>query len=130
MSKWIHDDVLDLLLNGIADNGNELYICSTGPVTYAEATSTYKLGKASPDLTLGDGNGDYTLAAGDVSGRKLTVAQQDSVPITADGDAQHVALVDSVNSKLLAVTTITLLAVTIGDAVTVQAWDLEVGDPT
>jgi hypothetical protein len=129
MAKWIHDDVLDLLLNGIADNGNEMYICSTGPVTYAEATSTYKLGKADPDLTLGDGN-DYALAAGDVSGRKMTVSQQDSVPITANGNAEHIALVDSVNSKLLAVTTITLLAVTIGDAVTVQAWDLEVGDPT
>ena len=78
MAKWANDSAMDAMLQWI-DDADTLTVCSAQPTTYAEATSTYKL--ADVTLTAGDGGGDYTIANGDVSGRKLTVAQQASVPI-------------------------------------------------
>lgn len=49
MAAIVHDDVLDAALNTIKTNTENLYICSTQPATFAEASSTYKLGaKATP----------------------------------------------------------------------------------
>ncbi|MBW1709927.1 MAG: hypothetical protein JRG97_13315 [Deltaproteobacteria bacterium] len=127
MGKTAHNDVLDAMLDYIADNGDILTACSTEPTTYAEATATYKL--ADTTLTKGDGNGDYTIAEGDASGRKLTVAEQANFDVDTSGTAQHVAICDSVNSKLLYVTTCTGQALTSGNKVTVPAFDIEIADP-
>lgn len=128
MGKTVNDDALDAMLDYIADNGDKLTVCSTEPTTYTEATSTYKL--ADTTLTKGEGNGDYTISDGDASGRKLTVAEQANIDVDTSGDAQHIAICDSVNSKLLYVTTCTSQALTQGNQVTVPAWDIEVADPT
>jgi len=128
MAKSAHDDVLDALLNYVADNTKRITVCSTQPTTYTEANATYKL--ADVDTTEGVGNGDFSLANGDTNGRKLTVAQQADVPVDSSGTAQHIALLDVDNSKLLAVTTCTSQALTSGNTVTIPAFDLEVGDPT
>ena len=128
MGKSVNNDVLDAMLDYIADNGDILTVCSTEPTTYTEATATYKL--ADVTLTKGDGNGDYTIGEGDTSGRKLTVAEQANFDVATSGTAQHVAICDSVNSKLLYVTTCTSQALTAGNQVTVPAWDIEVADPT
>ena len=128
MGKSIHDDVLDAPLNEIADNGNKIVLCSAEPTTYAEATATYMLVEHA--LTVGDGNGDYTVANGDTSGRKLTVTQQSSISITNSGTANHAAIVDTGNSKLLTVTTVTSQVLTSGGTVTIPAFKIEIGDPT
>jgi len=125
MTKACHDDVLDAALDKVA-TGNILTVCSAQPTTRTEAVTTYAL--ADIVLTAGDGNGDFTVANGDASGRKVTVTQQADVDIDTSGTATHVAICDAVN--LLYVTTCTSQALTAGGTVTIPAWDIELADPS
>lgn len=128
MSIFAPDSMLDAMLDSIADNCTRLTVCSTQPTNYTEANATYKL--ADVTVTAGDGNGDFTIANGDTNGRKLTVAQQASVPVDTTGNAQHIALLDVANTTLLAVTTCTSQSVTSGNTLTINAFDLELSDLT
>lgn len=125
MAKWQNDLMLDAALSYV-DDGTLLTVCSAQPTTYTEAATTYKL--ADVVMTAGAGGGDYTLANGDTSGRKLTVLQQSAVPIDTSGTATHVALSISGSSTLLYVTTCTSQSLTSGGTVTVPAWDIEIAD--
>lgn len=126
MAKAVHDDVLDGALNVIKTNCTRMVACSAQPTTYTEANTTYALA----DVTMS--SADFTLANGDVSGRKLTVAAKSAVTIDTTGTANHIALLDVANSKLLYVTTSTNLALTsgAGNAVNFPAWDIELADPS
>ncbi len=130
MAKFCVDAAMDAMLNFIADNTKRVTVCSAQPTTYAEGNATYKL--AGVDTTEGVGGGDFLLADGDVSGRKLTITQQAAVPITADGTALFIALLDVDNSRLMYVTTCTSQAVTVGggNTLTIPAFDIEVADPS
>jgi len=128
MAKSAHDDVLDALLNYIADNCKRITVCSTQPTTYTEGNATYAL--ADVTTTEGVGGGDFTLANGDTNGRKLTVASQADIDIDSSGTAQHIALLDVDNSKLLYVTTCTSQALTDTGTVTIPAFDIEIADPS
>lgn len=121
MAKSVHDTVLDAAL-GIIDNATNMTACNAEPTTKTEADTTFKLA----DHTMA--GGDFTIANGDTSGRKVTVAQQASVPIDTTGTATHVALTDA--SNLLYVKTCTSQALTSGGTVTFPAWDIEIADPT
>lgn len=123
MAKWQNDSMLDAALDYVGA-ATLLTVCSAQPATYAEASSTYKLADVVVD------SGDFSKANGDSSGRKLTVAQQASVPIDATGSATHVALAISGSSTLLYVTTCTSQSLTSGGTVTVPAWDIEIADAT
>lgn len=125
MSKAVHNDVLDAALAKIA-TATTLTLCSQQPTTRTEAITTYKL--ADVTLTAGDGNGDYTIADGDTSGRKLTVGAQSAVTVDATGTSNHVALCDG--SDLLYVTTHTGQALTMGNTVDIGAFDIEIADPS
>lgn len=125
MAKWANDSMMDAALAYVAA-GNILTVCSAQPTTRTEAITTYKL--ADIALTPGAGNGDFVLANGDVSGRKLTITQQSDVPIDSNGTATHVAICDGTN--LLYVTTCTSQSLTSGNTVTFPAWDIEVADPS
>ena len=124
MGKAAPDDTLDALLDKIA-TATRLSVCTDEPANFAGIAA---LQLASVTLTAGDGNGDYTVANGDTNGRKVTVAQQASIAITASGDADHIVLDDG--TTLIYVTTCTLQTLTNGGTVTVPAWDAEVADPT
>jgi len=128
MAKLAVNDFIDAMLDFLADNGNEINLCSQEPATYAEAHATYML--AQHALVVGDGNGDYTIADGDTSGRKITVAQQSDVPITNSGTANHAAIVKTSTQELLMVTTCTPQVLTSGGTVTIPSFKGEVGDPT
>lgn len=123
MAKAIPDAVLDLLLAGIAA-GTRLVVCSGQPANFAGIAA---VALADVALTAGNGNGDFTIANGDTSGRKLTVAQQANIAIDSSGDATHVSIDDGTN--LLAVTTCSTQTLTSGGTVTVPAFDIEVSDP-
>jgi len=127
MAKSAVNDVIDALLDFIADNGNEINLCSAEPTTYTEAHATYML--AQDALVVGDGNGDYTIADGDSSGRKLTVSQQSSVSITNSGTATHAAIVKTSTTELLLVTTVTPQVLTALGTVTIPAFKAEISDP-
>ena len=110
MAKSVHDDVLDGALTVIRNGCDKMTACSAEPASFA------------------DGN-DFTVANGDTSGRKLTVAAKSGVPVDAGGTANHVALLDTVNARLLYVTTATAQALTAGNTITFNAWDIEIADP-
>lgn len=128
MAKAVHDDVLDAMLSYIADNTKRITICNAQPTTYTEGNATFAL--ADVTTTEGTGGGDFAIANGDTSGRKLTVAQNASFTVDSSGTATHVALLDVDNSKLLYVTTCTSQALTAGNTVTQPAFDIEVADPS
>ena len=122
MAKSVHTDVLDQALNYIKTNATKMTVCSTQPTTYAEANATYMLA----NTTMA--SADFTLANGDVSGRKVSVAAKSGITITNSGTAQHIALLDVTNSKLLLVTTCTSQALTANGAntVSVPTFDYEI----
>lgn len=127
MAKWSNDSGLDAALDWFADC-DELNVCSAQPTTYTEAITTYSL--ADVAVTAGDGNGDFTIANGDSSGRKLTVAAQSGVTVDTSGTATHIALTKSGDTTLRYVTTCTSQALTASNTVDLPAWDIELADPT
>lgn len=120
MGKKVHDDVLDGAFN-ILNDATTLLVCSSEPADRAAA-----LAAALADVAI-DGT-DFTIANGDVSGRKCTIAAQTGVPVDTSGTATHLALIDG--SRLLYVTTVTSQALVAGNTVNTPAWDVEIADPT
>jgi hypothetical protein len=117
---------MDELLKDIADHGDQLHICSQAPAAYADV-ALYSLGLIA--LTIGDGNGSYTIQNGVVSGRRLSLADQ-TVPGTADGVGTHAVIVDTVNSRIKSVTTAPNYNMQVGVNQTVSGYDVvEVKDP-
>ena len=125
MAKWSLDANMDAMLANIAQS-DMLHVCSGQPANFAGIAAVML---AEVALTAGAGNGDYTLANGDTSGRKLTVAAQSAVSITNSGTATHIALSDG-SATLYYVTTCTSQALTSGGTVDVPAFDIEVADPS
>lgn len=133
MGKRVNTEVLDKALDVFKTGGGTLgpctrmVACSAEPTTYTEANATYALA----DVTLS--GTDFTIAAGDGAGntpRKVTIASKSGVTVDTSGTANHVALLDVTNSKLLEVTTCTSQALTAGNTVTFPAWKIELGAPT
>ena len=94
LNPRIYDNGLSALTNEV----DKLFICSQEPTNFAQASSTYALGvKNGPTISAPQ---DRTP-----SGRKVVLAAVESGSpgsVTASGTATHYALVDSVNSRLLA----------------------------
>lgn len=124
MAKSAHDDYLDAPFNALIASGNlKQVLCSAQPTTYTEANSTFKLAEVA---MVG---GDFTKANGDTSGRKMTVAAKAAVPVTANGTGNHVAIIDTVLSKLWLVTTCPSQGVSSGGTVDIGSYKDEIADP-
>ena len=119
MGKVATDGFIDGGLDAIALS-TAYNICTAEPTSIAECDSLSLI----PAHTLA--GGDFTIANGDVSGRKVTIAQQATLSIDADGTASHVAINDGTDYF---VTTCTSQALTSGGTVTVPAFDIEIADP-
>jgi hypothetical protein len=78
----IQDAVIDVALDELATATN-IYYTSQIATTYTEAAITFAL--ANVTVTAGDGGGDWTIANGDTSGRKLTLGAQTGITLTANG---------------------------------------------
>ena len=122
MSKNIPSVKIDAMLQ--LCEGDMLNICSAQPTTYIEATSTFQL--ASFAIT----GGDYTLATGDVSGRKNTLAALTGANIDNTGTATHVAVTTTSGSVLELVTTTVSQLLTSGGTVDTSAFDHEIQQAT
>jgi len=125
MGKFVKDSVMDLALADIA-TCTLLSVCS-GAGTPTDGTLA-GVTLASVALTAGSGNGDYVIADGTTSGRKVTVSQQADIAITASGDATHIVL--SLAGVVKLVTTCTTQTLTSGGTVTVPAFADEIADPS
>lgn len=95
MAATLHNDIYDTGLSQLTTIVENLYICSQQPTTFAEATTTYKLGtKAAPTIT-----GPTDKAGG---GREVTVGAISDGTVDTTGTATWFALCDNSASKLLA----------------------------
>ena len=122
MTVLIADSIMDAALQYLEDATSlVMHVCSGDPADRAAAITNSLADHA---LT----SGDFTIANGDTSGRKSTVAQQASIDIDATGTAAHVCIIDS--SELLLKTACTSQALTSGGTVTVPAFDYEIADAT
>lgn len=123
MAKFVSTAILDLALNQIKVNSNRMVVCTAQPATYADLT-TFKLAEVAM------ATGDYTLAAGTVSGRKFTTGAKTGISITTSGTATHIGLGNSVGTTLDLVTTCSSQALNTGGTVDVPAWAYEIQNPT
>ena len=123
MADFLHDDVFDSGLSVLDTLVENLYICSTLPTTFAEASSTYALGvKATPTVSApADRTG---------GGRKVTVSAITDGTVSANGTAGFYALTDDSLSKLLAQGDLSATqVVTSGNTFTLTAFDIGIPDP-
>ncbi len=120
---YLNDRVLDLGLNVLTTEANRLDICSAEPTTYAQATSTYSLGnKTSPSIS--------SPTARTPSGRKVTVAAITDGTVTGTAEGLYYAIVDTVNSRLLAANALAAgQVVTSGNTFTLTAFDIGIPGP-
>jgi hypothetical protein len=122
MTALFDSSVQDAALDKIATATN-LYICSGTPATRASVLSS---ALASVALT----SGDFSKAAGNVDGRKVTVAAKSGVSVTASGTAASYCLIDG--TTLLARSDVDAAspALTTGSTTNIPAVAFEVGAPT
>ena len=117
---FIADAALDALIAVIVSNVTTLYICSTEPTSYAEASSTYKLGTKS-SYTLG------AVANGASSGRRTTAPAITDGVVNATGTAAYWALTSG--SVLYATGSLySSQSVTSGNTFTLSAFDVTAKD--
>ncbi len=128
MGKFANDLVMDAALDNIIAAGNLagslLCVCAGQPTTYASAVAQGAQMLARHKVSTGD----FTKADGDANGRKVTIAQQTSIPVSASGGANHVVLVTG--STIHYITTATSQTLTAGNTLTINAFDIEIADPT
>lgn len=125
MAKFADNDMIDASLNYLKTNCDRLFVCSQQPANWVEANATYNLGT----VTMAAGN--YTGPAdGDTNGRKITVNQMSGFNASANGNASHIVLGISGNTTIKYGTTCANQAVTSGNPLQVNAWDIEIADPT
>lgn len=123
MAKQAPDATIDSMFDYI-DQCNIMHVCSAEPANYAGIAAVSLASVAlTPDT-------DFTKAAGDTSGRKVTVAAKNGVSVTSSGTATHIAIARSTDTTLRYVTTCTSQALTSGNTCNIPAWKIEVADPT
>ncbi len=122
MAKMIADSVLDAALAKIATS-THVNVTSSLPANYAAIAG---VSLAAKTIVAGDGNGDWTIAAG--AQRKVTETQESAISITSSGTATNV--VNDDGTTLLGGTTCTSQALTSGGTVTIPAFKYEFAAPT
>jgi len=115
----ISDNALDAALDYLDDQATYLYICSSEPTDYSEASSDYMLGyKAGPTLS------EPTDGA---TGRKLTVSAITDGVVDSAGTANYVAITSG--SELLAVCALDTPRIIGTETVfTLTSFDIEISD--
>lgn len=120
---FLNDRVFDNGLTVLDTEANKILIASAEPATYTEANATYALGN-STSLSIGapqDRSG---------GGREVVVAAITDGTVTATGTATHYAIVDTVNSRLLAAGSLSASqVVTSGNTFTVTSVTIGIPDP-
>lgn len=117
------DRVFDNGLTVLDTEANAIHVTSQEATSYTEATSTYTLGN-STSLSIGapqDRSG---------GGREVVVAAISDGSVTGTGTATHYAIVDTVNSRLLATGSLTASqSVTSGNTFTLSSVSIGIPDP-
>ena len=124
MGKKASNGFYDASFTWLRDNMTRMAACSSEPANFAAIAAA-----TLAEVTLAPG--DFTIANGDTSGRKVTISQKSGVNVTATGTANHVVLHNG-TAILGYVTTCTALPLTAGPGNTVNfpAWKIEIAAPT
>tara|TARA_R110000850_G_scaffold101560_3_gene209936 strand:- start:1215 stop:1586 length:372 start_codon:yes stop_codon:yes gene_type:complete len=119
----LNDRVFDNGLTVLDTEANKILITSQEATTYTEANATYALGD-STSLSIGapqDRSG---------GGREVVIAAITDGSVSGTGTATHYAIVDTVNTRLLATSTLTASqAVTSGNTFTLSSVSVGIPDP-
>lgn len=109
MAYRIADTVFDQALNYLKNNCDTVVVLTGDPASYSEAINTAGTGSNKKIASATVTSASFTVADGAADGRKVTVAAQNDVAVTATGpsDASHVAWLDTSNSAVLFVTQLT-----------------------
>ena len=119
----LNDRVLDNGLTVLDTEANKIVITSQAATTYTEANATYALGN-STSLSIAA----PTDRAG--GGREVIVAAITDGSVTSTGTASHYAIIDTANTRLLAVSTLAVSqAVTSGNTFTLSSVSIGIPDP-
>lgn len=121
MAKFANTDVLDGSLN-IVSTATLMVALDGQPASYAAAFA----GRLAEAVLT---SGDFALSAGDISGRKISIAARSGLPVLAAATADHVALLDVAGSRLLYVTTCPAQALVTGGLVSIAGWSVEIATP-
>lgn len=132
MARFVHADVYDAHLQYIIDNCDLMTLCKGQPTTYAEATTDYGTGTNKKLADVAMDSGDFSIDDDDAeTGRELNVAAQTEIDVDVTEEGDHVALLDSINSKILLVVPLTeAVAVDSSGTVTIPAWKYVLPAPT
>lgn len=119
----LNDRVFDNGLTVLDTEANKISITSQEATTYTEGNATYALGNST--------SVNISAPADRVGGgRKVTVSAISDGSVTGSGTATHYAILDTVNSRLLATGSLTASqAVTSGNSFTLSAFDIGIPDP-
>lgn len=93
VSDATYDGALDVVATCIT-----VHVCTAGPANHA-GIAAVSVGNYT--VTAGDGNGDWTIANGDTSGRKITLGAQSGNNGTATGAANDLACTDGTTLHLV-----------------------------
>jgi len=120
---YLDNEIYDNGLSALAGTNRVLHICSTEPTTYTEAVTTYTLGnKTAPTV------GSPADRSG--GGREVTISAITDGTVTGTDTAGFWALVDTGNTRLLAVEALSdTQAVTDGNTFTLTAVTIGIPDP-
>jgi hypothetical protein len=120
---FLNDRVFDNGLTVLDTEANKITITSAEATTYTEGNATFALGD-STSLSI-SAPADRTGG-----GRKVTVSTVSDGEVTATGTATHYAILDTVNSRLLAAGSLTASqVVTLGNVFTLTSLDIGIPDP-
>lgn len=119
----LNNRVFDNGLSVLDTEANKILVTSQEATTYTEANATYALGN-STSLSIG------APADRIGGGREVTVAAISDGSVTGTGTATHFAVVDTLNTRLLATGSLTASqAVTSGNTFTLGAFTIGIPDP-
>lgn len=94
--KFVDDTVLDAGLSEYA-TATTVHFCTSMPANYAGIAAVTKANKT---VTAGAGNGNWTIANGDTSGRKLTMSALTTITLTGNGTITHQCFAKTASSVL------------------------------
>ncbi len=118
MAKLQIPDMIDAAFIWFQQNVSRVAIATAQPTTYAN-WQTYAAG------TLAVGSSNFTLANGDATGRKMTLAAA-TITVGTTGSVTHIAFAGTAGTgTLLFVGTCAPTAVTATGTVILSAWDVD-----
>ena len=133
MKLW-HNDIFDNGFNAAKINANKMVLCKAAPASYNDANNLdtdVPAGSKVAEVVMA--SGDYTIQDRVGGGREMVVALKNSVTALDNSlvtDDLHVALLDTVNLKLMVLTDETSdQTITTGNPVNFPSWTTGNPDP-